>query len=163
MTTDDVPTAAPEHARRTKTRWRTTGLDWQGWRLGRPLIGGLVGFAVVVVFLAIRSGASTDPIDALTGTQRGGWNRLEDVHLLIVVNAAVGVGIAVTLLAEYVRSWLALWIIATFGAILLAIRELAGTGQTASDILLALVIASAVLALAVALADVARFRHRAGY
>ena len=161
---DDIATApTPEHARRTKTRWRTTTLDWQGWRLGRPLIGSFVGFAVVVIFLAIRGGVSTEPIDELTGTQRGGWNRLEDVHLLIVVNGAIGVGIAATLLAEYIRSWLAIWIIAMLGAVLLAIRELGDTGQTASDILLALVIVSALLALAVAAYDLFRFRRRAGY
>ncbi|MEE9276942.1 MAG: hypothetical protein V3V06_00850 [Dehalococcoidia bacterium] len=152
-----------EHGRRALPRWRDTRLDWQGWRWGRPFIGGFVGFAIVVVFLAIRGGTPTEPIDELTGTQRGGWNRLEDVHLLIVANGAIGMGLAVGLLAEYVRHWVGIVVIGTLGAALLAIREIGEVGDTASDTLLGLVIFSAALAGAVMLYDAWRYRRRAGY
>ena len=89
MSSGEPPIAArPEHARRTLPRWRTPGLGWQGWRWGRPLISGAVGMAIVVAFLAVRGGPPTDAVDPLTGVQLGGWNRLEDMHLLIVVNGA---------------------------------------------------------------------------
>lgn len=71
----DQEAPAYEHARRERARWPTAGLDWNGWRVGRPLIGGLVGFGVVVLFLAVRGG-DTDAGDPLTGTVRGGWSNL---------------------------------------------------------------------------------------
>ena len=61
-----------------------------------------------MLFLSLRGGPPIEAVNELTGTQRGGWNRLEDVHLLIVVNAAVVVAIAVNFAAEWIHSWLAI-------------------------------------------------------
>ena len=153
----------PEHARRSRTRWRTVGLGWHGWRWGRPLIGGAVGMAIIVTFLAIRGGTSTEPVDPLTGVQLGGWNRLEDVHLLIVANGAVVIGLIVGFVAEYVRHWLSIYTTLMLGGVLLAVREFDAHGAVAEDTLLALVIFSVVTATAIVAADVVRFRTRAGY
>jgi len=154
---------APEHARRTRTRWRTDGLGWHGWRWGRPLIGGAVGMAIIVTFLAVRGGTSTEAVDPLTGVQLGGWNRLEDVHLLIVANGAIAVGLIIGFLAEYVRHWLSIYTLLMLGGVLLAVREFDAHGAVAEDTLLALVIVSVVAATAIVVADTVRYRTRAGY
>ncbi len=119
--------------------------------------------AIVVAFLAVRGGPPTDAVDPLTGVQLGGWNRLEDMHLLIVVNGAIVVGLIVGFLAEYVRHWLAIYTTLLLGGVLLAIREFDDHGAAAEDTLLALVIVGASVAAAILVADVVRFRQRAGY
>ena len=161
---NDTDTAfISEHDRRSRVRWRTTGLGWHGWRWGRPLIGGVVGTAIIIAFLAIRGGTSADPIDPLNDVRLGGWSRLEDVHLLIVVNGAIVAGLLVGFLAEYVRHWLSIYMALMLGGTLLAVREFDAHGTVAEDTLLALVIASVVLAAAIGAADIVRTRTRAGY
>ena len=140
MADQEVP--AYEHARRQRPRWPTAGLDWHGWRAGRPLIGGLVGLGVVVLFLALRGG-DTEASDPLTGTARGGWNREADVHLLLMLNVAIAATLVVGLLSEWVRHWLSVYLAAMMGGVFLAIRELGDVGDTAADALLGLTIASA--------------------
>ena len=152
-----------EHARRSRTRWRTVGLGWHGWRWSRPLVGGIVGTAIIVAFLAIRGGTSADPVDPLTGVRLGGWSRVEDVHLLLVVNGAIAVGLLVGFLAEYVRHWLSIYMTLMLGGVLLGIREFDAHGQVAEDALLAVVIVSVVAAAAIGVADLVRHRTRAGY
>ena len=163
MVSDESTPRSYEHARRTLPNFAPRTLDWQGWRLGRPLVGFAVGFAIVALFLAIRGGASTEGVDELTGTQRGGWNRLEDVHLLIVVNIAIVAAIAVTFLAEWVHRWTEIVLLALVGGTLLAIREITDAGATADDILLGLVIACGGLVGLSVLDDLQRLRRRNGY
>ena len=100
-------TGAPEHARRTRIRYRTLGLNWGAARWGRPLVGGAVGMAIVVTFLAVRGGEPGGDVNPLTGTARGGWNRDEDIVLALVAGGALAAAIAVTFLAEYLRHWTA--------------------------------------------------------
>ena len=152
----------PEHGRRTLPRWRPDGRRWPVWRVGRPLIGGAAGMAIVVAFLAIRGGEAGGPVDTLTGTQRGGWNRPEDVHLLLVISGAGLAGLALGVLAEYVRHWFALAGLAAAGGTLLALRELASLGPTAADVLLGLVLGCAALAGATMLFDALHSRRRSG-
>ena len=155
--------AAPEHARRTRVRYRTPGLKWGTARWGRPLMGGAVGMAIVVTFLAVRGGEPGGDVNPLTGTARGGWNRDEDIVLALVAGGALTAAIAVTFLAEYLRHWTALSVALALGGSLLAIRELGDAGTAASDALLGLTICCAALAGAVLLADAARFRRHRGH
>ena len=156
-------TGAPEHARRTRVRYRTLGLNWGAARWGRPLVGGAVGMAIVVTFLAVRGGEPGGDVNPLTGTARGGWNRDEDIVLALVAGGALAAAIAVTFLAEYLRHWTAFSVALMLGGSLLAIRELGDVGTAAGDALLGLTIFYAALAGAVLLADAARFRRRTGY
>ena len=66
-----------EHALRAQ-RTRLGALPTRAWdsmgpRMLRPLIGGAVGAAIVVLFLAIRGGTAVE-LNELTGTA---WGRLE--------------------------------------------------------------------------------------
>ncbi len=160
---DDAPSQGYEHARRELPAFKTLGFGWQGARTFKPLLGGFVAFAIVAVFLAIRGGQA-EVVDELTGQRLGGWSRPEDVHLLILVNAAIVVGLVVQFLAEFTRSWLALWMTLLFGAAFLSLRESGTVDDTTRDILLGLVLASAVAAVGVMLFDVVRHhRRRSGY
>jgi len=154
---------AREHARRRLGAAPVRSLETIGPRLFRPLVGGAVGAAIVVLFLSLRGGAPLDAVDELTGTQRGGWNRLEDVHLLIVVNAAVAAAIAVNFAAEWIHHWLALALAGLTAGILLAVRQLGDVGDTGSAVLLALIIISAAAIPAIAAWDVLRVGRRSGY
>ena len=152
-----------EHARRKLGAAPARSFESIGPRIFRPLVGGAVGAAIVVLFLSLRGGAPIEAVDELTGTQRGGWNRLEDVHLLIVVNAAVVVAIAVNFAAEWVHHWLAIALAASAAGVLLALRQLGDVGDTGSAVLLALSIASVAAIVAVAAWDVVRVARRSGY
>lgn len=152
-----------EHARRRLGAAPVRSFEIIGPRLLRPLVGGAVGAAIVVLFLSLRGGAPIEPVDELTGTQRGGWNRLEDVHLLIVVNAAVVAAIAVNFAAEWVHHWLAIALAGITAGMLLALRQLGDVGDTGSAVLLALVIASVVAMLGIAAWDIVRVGRRSGY
>ena len=152
-----------EHARRELGAPPIRALERFGPRLFRPLVGGAVGAAIIVLFLSLRGGPPIEAVNELTGTQRGGWNRLEDVHLLIVVNAAVVVAIAVNFAAEWVHSWLAIAFAGFTAGVLIAVRQLSDVGDTAAAILLALSIASVAAILVIAALDIARVKHRSGY
>ena len=155
--------STPEHARRTKTRYPLMGLNWGAARWGRPLVGGGVGAAIVVAFLAIRAGAASEEVNELTGTARGGWNREEDIVLALVAGGAVTAAIAVTFLAEYVRHWTAIFVAALLGGTFLTLRELRDFDATTADVLLGLTIGFLALGLLVALFDLGRYRRRTGY
>ena len=101
-------------------------------------------------------------INELTGEQRGGWSRLEDVHLLIVVNVAIVVGLAVQFLAQYVRHWLQVWLALMMGAILIPISQSNDLSSAWEHSLIGFAIGFAALALLVMLFD-ARSRQRVGY
>ena len=150
-----------EHSRRSHPSFKTLGFAWQGARTLKPLIGGFVAFAFVAAFLAIRGGDSV-VINELTGEQRGGWSRLEDVHLLIVVNVAIVVGLAVQFLAQYVRHWLQVWLALMMGAILIPISQSNDLSSAWEHSLIGGAIGFAALALLVMLFD-ARSRQRVGY
>ena len=152
-----------EHARRRLGAAPVRSFEEMGPRLFRPLVGGAVGAAIVVLFLSLRGGAPIEAVDELTGTQRGGWNRLEDVHLLIVVNAAVVVAIAVNFAAEWVHHWLAIALAGMTAGFLIAVRQLGDVGDTGSAVLLALSIVSVAAMLGIAAWDVVRVGHRSGY
>ena len=94
-----------EHSRTRLGSLPSRSWDTMGPRMLRPLIGGAVGAAIVVLFLAIRGGTAVE-LNELTGTAWGGWSRHADVHLLIVVNAAVVVAIAVNFAAEWIHNWI---------------------------------------------------------
>ena len=132
-------------------------------RSARPLIGGAVGLAVVVGFLALRGGESDEGVDAITGTQRGGWNREEDLHLALVVGGAATAGLMAALVAEWVCRWWAVGAAVVLGGVLLLIREAAGVDGAGGDALLALVFSCAFLAVAAAAYDVVTLRRRTGY
>ena len=152
-----------EHARRTLGAAPARSFETIGPRLFRPLVGGAVGAAIVVLFLSLRGGAPIEAVDELTGTQRGGWNRLEDVHLLIVVNAAVVVAIAVNFAAEWVHHWLAIALAGITAGFLIAVRQLGDVGDAGSAALLALAILSVAAMLAIAAWDIIRIAHRSSY
>lgn len=152
-----------EHARRTLGAAPARSFETIGPRLFRPLVGGAVGAAIVVLFLSLRGGAPIEAVDELTGTQRGGWNRLEDVHLLIVVNAAVVVAIAVNFAAEWVHHWLAIALAGITAGFLIAVRQLGDVGDAGSAALLALAILSVAAMLAIVAWDIIRIAHRSSY
>lgn len=152
-----------EHARRKLGAAPARSFESIGPRVFRPLVGGAVGAAIVVLFLSLRGGAPIEAVDELTGTQRGGWNRLEDVHLLIVVNAAVVVAIAVNFAAEWVHHWLAIALAGSTAGMLLALRQLGDVGDTGAAVLLALAIASVAGMVGIAAWDVVRVGRRSGY
>ena len=154
--------AAYEHARRDLPTFPTPGLSWLGNRTVKPLLGGFVATGVVVAFLAIRGG-DAELFNEFTGQKVGGWTRHADVHLLIVINVAIVVGLAAQFLAEYTRHWIELWLALLAAGTFLAIREAAQVGSAAGDVLLGFVIASFALAVAIMLADAALTRKRAGY
>ena len=143
-------------------RWDRESLEWQFWKIARPLTGGVVGAAIVIAFVALRGG---EPVaaDPLTGTERGGWSRPEDVHLLITVIGATTVGILATLLGEWVRHWGLILRILAVGGVLLIVREGAEIDGAGAAALLALIFLAAFLAVAVALYDLKRVRRRSGY
>lgn len=162
----DVQTSGaqpPEHARRTRARFRTRGLDWGAARWGRPLLGGGIGMAIVVTFLALRGGDASAEVNALTGTARGGWNREEDILLALVAGGAITVGMGMTFLAEYVRHWTAIFVAALMGSAFLALRELRDFDSTTAGVLLGLTIGCLALGLAIAFLDAGRYRRRTGY
>lgn len=109
--------------------------------------------AIIVGFLAGRGGDPSGPLDAITGTQRGGWNRHEDFHLALVVGGAAAAAVMVTLVAEWVRRWW--WVTAAVaaGGICLLIRETVSVEGVGSSALLALVFFCLCLAGAVAVID----------
>ncbi len=150
-----------EHSRREHPAFKTIGFAWQGARTFKPLVGGFVAFAFIAAFLAIRGGDSA-VVNELTGEQRGGWSRLEDVHLLIVVNAAIVAGLAVQFLAQYVRHWLQIWLALMMGALLIPISQTDDIGSAWEHSLIGVAIGCAALALAIMLFD-ARSRQRVGY
>ena len=152
-----------EHSRRRLGAGPITAFERNAPRILRPLAGGAVGASIVVLFLALRGGPPMDEIDALTGTQRGGWNRLEDVHLLLVVNFAVVAAIAANFLAEWVHRWLEIGIAASIAGILIAVRQLGDLGDGGRTALLALSIISVVAVAAIAAYDIRTRNQRAGY
>ena len=154
---------AYEHSRRRLGAGPITALERNAPRILRPLAGGAVGASIIVLFLALRGGPPTDEIDALTGTQRGGWNRLEDVHLLIVVNAAVVAAIAANFLAEWIHRWLEIGIAASIAGVLIALRQLGDLGDGGRAALLALSIISVASVAAIAAYDIRTRNRRAGY
>ena len=126
----------------------------------RPLVGGAVGMAIIVGFLAGRGGDPGGPFDAITGTQRGGWNRHEDFHLALVVAGAAGAAVMVTLVTEWGQRWW--WVAAAVvaGGVCLLIRETTSVDGAGGAVLLALVFFCLCLAGAVAVTDLRRVRRR---
>ena len=116
--------------------------------------------AIIVGFLAGRGGDPSGPFDAITGTQRGGWNRHEDFHLALVVAGAAAAAVMVTLVTEWVRRWW--WVAAAVvaGGVCLLIRETASVDGAGGGALLALVFFCLCLAGAVAVTDLLRVRRR---
>ena len=110
-----------EHSRTRLGALPSRTWDAMGPRMLRPLIGGAVGASIVLLFLAIRGGTAAE-LNELTGTAWGGWSRHADVHLLIVVNLAVGVAIAVNFAAEWVHNWLSIGLLVVTAAVLIALR-----------------------------------------
>jgi hypothetical protein len=158
---DDTP-HIPEHSRRSQVRYSHLGLDAGAARWRCPLVGGGVGIAIVVVFLALRGGDPGPELNELTGTARGGWNREQDILLAIVAGGAATAGIAVSFLAEYVRHWTSIFVLALLGATLLSLRELRAFDNTTAAVLLALTIVFLAAGLGVALFDTGRHRRRTG-
>lgn len=152
-----------EHSRRQLGAGPITAFERNAPRILRPLAGGAVGASIVVLFLALRGGPPMDEIDALTGTQRGGWNRLEDVHLLLVVNFAVVAAIAANFLAEWIHRWLEIGVVASIAGILIAVRQLGDLGDGGRVALLALSIISVAAVAAIAAYDIRTRNQRAGY
>ena len=151
-----------EHSRRQAGAIPSRSWNVIGPRLLRPLVGGAVGAAIIVLFLAIRGGQAVE-LNELTGTAWGGWSRHADVHLLIVVNVAVVVAIAVNFAAEWVHRWLELAVLVVIAGILIALRQLAGVDGAGGNILLGLISFFLASALALAAHDLRRTPHRSGY
>lgn len=151
-----------EHSRTRLGALPSRAWDVMGPRMLRPLVGGAVGAAIVVLFLAIRGGTAVE-LNELTGTAWGGWSRHADVHLLIVVNAAVVVAIAVNFAAEWVRNWIYISIAVVLAAVMIALRQLAEIDGAAGNALLGLIAFSLAGAVAIVGWDVRSIGHRSGY
>ena len=151
-----------EHNRTTLGALPSRAWDTIGPRMLRPLIGGAVGASIVVLFLAIRGGAAVD-LNELTGTAWGGWSRHADVHLLIVVNAAVAVAIAVNFAAEWVHHWMYIAISVISAGVLVALRQLAEIDGAGGNIMLGLIALFLFAAVAIAAWDVRSIARRSGY
>ncbi len=151
-----------EHSRSKLGALPSRSWDVVGPRMLRPLVGGAVGAAIVVMFLAIRGGTAVE-LNELTGTAWGGWSRHADVHLLIVVNAAVGVAIAVNFAAEWVHNWIYIAIAVVSAAVLIALRQLAEIDGAGGNVLLGLTAFSLLAAVVIAAWDVRSIGRRSGY
>ena len=151
-----------EHSRTRLGALPSRAWESMGPRMLRPLIGGAVGASIVVLFLAIRGGTAAE-LNELTGTAWGGWSRHADVHLLIVVNLAVGVAIAVNFAAEWVHNWLFIALMVVNAAVLIALRQLADIEGAAGNIMLGLIALFLFTAVVIAAWDVRSIGRRSGY
>lgn len=151
-----------EHSRTRLGALPSRAWDVMGPRMLRPLVGGAVGAAIVVLFLAIRGGTAVE-LNELTGTAWGGWSRHADVHLLIVVNAAVVVAIAVNFAAEWIHNWIYISIAVITAGVLIALRQLSEIEGAWGNILLGLIAFSLLAAVAIAAWDVRAISRRSGY
>ena len=151
-----------EHSRTRLGALPSRDWDVMGPRMLRPLIGGAVGAAIVVLFLAIRGGTAVE-LNELTGTAWGGWSRHADVHLLIVVNAAVVVAIAVNFAVEWIHNWMNIALCVISAAVLIALRQLAQIEGGGGNILLGLISFFLFAAVLVAAWDVRSIGRRSGY
>ncbi len=151
-----------EHSRTRLGALPSRAWDVMGPRMLRPLIGGAVGASIVVLFLAIRGGTAVE-LNELTGTAWGGWSRHADVHLLIVVNAAVAVAIAVNFAAEWVHNWIYIAISVICAGTLIALRQLADIDGAGGNIMLGLIALFLFAAVAIAAWDVRSIGRRSGY
>ncbi len=151
-----------EHNRTRLGALPSRAWEVMGPRMLRPLVGGMVGAAIVVLFLVIRGGTAVE-LNELTGTAWGGWSRHADVHLLIVVNAAVVVAIGVNFAAEWIHNWLYIGLCATAAGVMIAMRELADVGGAGGNILLGLVAFFLLLGVVIAAWDVRSVGQRSGY
>ena len=151
-----------EHSRTRLGALPSRAWEIMGPRMFRPLAGGFVGGAIIVLFLALRGGTAVE-LNDLTGTAWGGWSRHADVHLLIVVNLAVGVAIAVNFAAEWVRNWLYIGLAVSAAAIMVAMRQLADIGGAGGLVLLVLIALSLAAAVGIAAWDVRSVGRRSGY
>ncbi len=151
-----------EHSRTTLGALPSRVWDVMGPRMLRPLVGGAVGAAIVVLFLAIRGGTAVE-LNELTGTAWGGWSRHADVHLLIVVNVAVGVAIAVNFAAEWIRNWLYIGLSVVTAGVLIALRQLAEIDGAGGNVLLGLIAFFLALGVLIVAWDVRTLGRRSGY
>ncbi|MYA01445.1 MAG: hypothetical protein F4038_11210 [Chloroflexi bacterium] len=151
-----------EHSRTRLGSLPSRAWDTMGPRMLRPLIGGAVGAAIVVLFLAIRGGTAVE-LNELTGTAWGGWSRHADVHLLIVVNAAVAVAIAVNFAAEWIHNWIYISLAVVSAGVMIALRQLAGIDGAGGNIMLGLIAFFLLLGVAIAAWDVRAIGRRSGY
>ena len=151
-----------EHSRTQLGALPSRAWDLMGPRMLRPLVGGAVGAAIVVLFLAIRGGTAAE-LNELTGTAWGGWSRHADVHLLIVVNLAVGVAIAVNFAAEWIHHWLYISLMVVSAAVLIALRQLAEIEGVGGNILLGLIALFLFAGVVIAAWDVRSIGRRSGY
>ncbi len=151
-----------EHSRTRLGALPSRAWDVMGPRMLRPLIGGAVGASIVVLFLAIRGGTAVE-LNELTGTAWGGWSRHADVHLLIVVNAAMVVAIAVNFAAEWVHHWIYIAMSVISAAVLIALRQLAEIDGAGGNILLGLISLFLFAAVVIAAWDVRSIGRRSGY
>ena len=142
------PTRPYEHSRRTLPRWGDRSLAVFGPRAFRPLVGAAAGTVGIVAFLAVRG---------------NDWSREEDWQLLIAANVAIGLGIAVAFLAEYLRSWVTAFVLALLAGMFIAISQTGPMSATASDVLLGIGIVTGAAILGVLAFDFRRFRRRSGY
>ncbi|MXX32618.1 MAG: hypothetical protein F4Z51_10430 [Chloroflexi bacterium] len=151
-----------EHSRTTLGALPSRAWEVMGPRVLRPLVGGMVGAAIVVLFLATRGGTAVD-LNELTGTAWGGWSRHADVHLLIVVNFAVVVAIAVNFAAEWIHNWLYIGLCAMTAGVMIALRQLAGIEGGGGNILLGLIAFFLALGVGIGAWDVRSVGRRSGY
>lgn len=151
-----------EHSRTRLGSLPSWAWDTMGPRMLRPLIGGTVGAAIVVLFLAIRGGTAVE-LNELTGTAWGGWSRHADVHLLIVVNAAVVAAIAVNFAAEWIHNWIYISLAVVSAGVMIALRQLAGIEGAGGNILLGLIAFFLFVGVAIAAWDVRSIGRRSGY
>lgn len=151
-----------EHSRTRLGALPSRNWDVIGPRMLRPLVGGAVGAAIVVLFLAIRGGTAVE-LNELTGTAWGGWSRHADVHLLIVVNVAVVVAIAVNFAAEWIHNWLYIGLCVTSAGVMIAMRQLADIGGAGGNVLLGLIAFFLLAGVALAAWDVRSIGRRSGY
>ena len=151
-----------EHSRTSLGSPPSRNWDVVGPRMLRPLVGGAVGAAIIVLFLAIRGGTAVE-LNELTGTAWGGWSRHADVHLLIVVNVAMVVAVAVNFAAEWIHNWIYISIVVVIAGMMIALRQLAEIDGAGGSALLGLIAFSLLCAVAIVAWDVRSVGRRSGY
>ena len=91
-----------EHLRRVYRPCSANNLTWKLRWLRGPLIGSTVGVSIVIAFLAIRGDGAINSSAPIAEMQHYGWNRLGDIHLLLVTLGATSTALVSGFIFDYI-------------------------------------------------------------